>query len=124
MINEILNSLKTDLAVDSENPPVEMFFRDISQYKYISQNPVAVINFRGVDFEKPLHASISEQKGILDVSFFYFLRTFETAKTEGVLDFLENIRGLNGVEVLSCKVFSHRKNASIWEIKTRIVKAF
>ena len=124
MINEVLNSLKSALAQNPENPPTELFFKDISQYKYISQNPVALINFRGVDFEKPLHSTLSEQKGVLDVSFFYFLRTLENAKTDGILTFLESIRAQQGVEVVLCKVYSHRKNTSIWEIKTRIVRAF
>lgn len=124
MINEILNSLKSQLEADATNPPVELFFRDISQYKYICQNPVSIINFRGADFEKPPHPTFDGQKGVLDVSFFYFLRTVENSNTQGVLDFFESIKNLDGVITQSLKVYSHRKNTSIWEIKTQIITMF
>ncbi|MEI8377599.1 MAG: hypothetical protein WCF95_03585 [bacterium] len=124
MINDILNSLKTTLEADESNPCVELFFRDISQYKYICQNPVAIINLRGADFEKPPHISLSGQKGVLDVSFFYFLRTLENSNTQGVLDFFESVKKLDGVLVQSLKAYSHRKNTSIWEIKTQIITMF
>lgn len=120
MISEILNSLKTDLG---ENPPVEVFFKDISQYGYVSQNPVAVLNFFGVEFENPPHESVLEQKGILDVSFFYFLRTVEN-KPEGVFEFLTRVRVLKGLTVKSFKVHSRKKNTSVWEIKAQVTRMF
>lgn len=122
MLNQILENIKAALESDPSNPPAELFFKDISQYKYISQNPVSIINFRGAEFEKPPHPSLSGQKGVLDVSFFYFSRTIEDTCSERILGFLDAVRALENVEVQAFKPYSHRKNTSIWEVKTQIVK--
>jgi len=124
MINQVLESLKSDLEAEAENPFVELFFKDISQYKYISQNPVNVIQFRGLELEKAPHASIFGQKGFLDVSFFHFSRTISDGDCAKVLAFFDSVRALKGLSVVSFKPYSHKKNAAIWEIKAQIEKIF
>jgi len=122
MFNEFLEQLKNRLSEDSENTSVEMFFRDISQYKYISQKPVLVVQFRGADLENPPHSSFLEQRGLFQISFYYFTRTLENAHFDGVLEMFGKIRNLPNTTVQSLKAYSHRKNVSIWEIKTQIIQ--
>ena len=124
MFNDFLESLRAALALKCENASVELFFRDISQYKYISQKPVILVQFCGVEFEKPLHSSFLSQKATLQVNFYYLTRTLDNAHSEGVFELFEDIRTIEGAVPQSLKAYSHKKNVSVWEIKTRIVKVF
>lgn len=119
MLNVFLENLKTQLEASCEDAYVELFLRDISQYKYISQKQVIVINFKGVELENPPHGSISEQKSDLSVNFYFFARTLENAQTGGVFEVFEAVRALENITVQSLKAYSYKKNVLSWEIKTR-----
>jgi hypothetical protein len=120
MLNEFLESLKNELELSCQNTGVELFLRDISQYKYISQKPVIVINFKGADLFDPPHASVSGQKADLSLNFYCFSRTLDNAYSDGIFDIFENIRAVEKIIVQSLKVYSHKKNVSVWEIKARL----
>lgn len=120
MFTDFLEQVRSELALKCENASVELFLRDISQYKFISQKPVLLVNFRGADLSKSPHASVLEQKADLQVSFYYFVRTLENDFTDGVFGVFEHIRALERTQVLSVKAFSHKKNASVWEVKTQM----
>jgi len=122
MFNEFLEALKEELETKCENTLVELFSRDISQYKYISQKPVLVVQFRGADLSNPPHASVLSQKADLGVNFYYFVRTLENSHTDGVFEVFEVIRELDRTTVQSLKAYSHKKNVSIWEIKSQMIR--
>lgn len=125
MINEVLESLKTQIEAVPLNPTVEVFLRDISQYKYISQNPVAVINFRGLELEKPPHPSIVGKKGILDLSFFHFLRTVsDDSNADRLMRFFESLNAIECLDIQTCRPYSHKKNTLIWEVRAQVTKVF
>lgn len=125
MINQVLDTLKSQLEADPSIPCVEVTFKDISQYKFISQNPVVVINFRGGNFEKPPHHTISGKKGVLDISIFIFLRTIaDDSNAERIMGLFESVKALEYLELLCLRPYSHKKNTLVWELKAQIEKVF
>jgi hypothetical protein len=124
MFKEFLEDLRIHLLSCVPNLGVELFHRDISQYKYIAQKPVVVMQFLGADLDAPPHQSVLSQKGVLQLNFYYFVRTVDNAHTDGVFELFEGIRSLDGVTIQSIRAYSHRKNVSVWEVKTRVIKAF
>lgn len=117
MLKTTIETIKATLQATLSGVDVEIFSRDISQYKYISHSPIGVITLSGSDFSPPPHECISQHKAVLELSFYYFTRSVDDKSIEDLSQFVEAISSLEGVNLDYLRSHSHKKDVSIFEVK-------
>ena len=121
MLRSFLNVVCNNLRSALENTHVELFLRDISQYKYLGNNPSLVVNLASCELEAPIHASFTSQKGAIKVDFYYFTRTNEP-DGEALFEVFEAVRAIPSVCVGRIRRHFHKKNVCVWVVETSFIR--
>lgn len=115
-MKDTIEDIKTQLQAILNDLDIEIFSRDISQYKYVSQSPVVVITHQGTEFLPPPHPSINSQKAVINMRFYYFTRSMDEKSNKILLDFAEAVAKLDDVTVFNLYPHSHKKDVSIYTL--------
>lgn len=121
MLKSFLINTCNNLRDSLSNTHIELFLRDISQYKYLGSNPSLVVNLTSCELDAPLHASFSSQKSAIYLNFYYFTRTNEPNPDE-LFAVFEAVRSLPGACVSRIKRHFHKKNVSIWVVEASFLR--
>lgn len=121
MLKSFLNNTCNNLRNLLENTHIELFLRDIAQYKYLGSNPALVVNLNSCELDSPIASGILTQKSSIKVDFYYFERTNETS-TQELFEVFEAVRTLPQACVSRIRRHFHKKNVSVWVIETSFLR--